>query len=233
LRNLTRLNRWSQILIVAGILSILTATWTNRPTIWRPLAVDASATAADAADVHLIAGLEYEVSVEFERRLPVAAAGPLAAKEPQSTIAAQWAIACDGEQIAAGNLADYIRIDIVRSWRGELYRLVARVPFGLDEAKYWGFGLAGRYLSERVVGAFQVPDNARGACEFSSVIERPADNARIAVRRTGLDWRKHDRQLALLPIGGVLAVSLGLFGILLRGLILLRSRRDDPPATRS
>lgn len=222
---LTRLSRWSQILIVAGTLSILTVTWINRPAIWRPLAIDASAAASATTDVHLEAGLEYEVSVEFERRLPVAAAGPLAAKEPQSAIAAQWTIACDGRQIATGNLANYIRIDIVRSWRGELYRLIARVPFGMDEAKYWGFGLAGRYISERIVGAFQIPDDSSGACEFSSEIERPMDDARIVVRRINQDWRMHDRQLAWLSITGVLAILLGLFGLLLSALIGRQSRR--------
>ena len=233
MRNLTRLTRWSQVLIVAGILSILVASWLNRPAVWRPAVVDASATASATGNVQLRVGLEYEVSMEMGRGSPVAAYRQLIAKEPQSAIAAQWAIACDGEQIATGNLVNYIRIDVVQSWRGELYRLVTRMPFGIDEAKFWGFGLTGRYLSERVVGAFQVPDDSTGACEFSSLIEQAADSARLTLRRTDQDWRKHNRQLAFLPIGGLLAILLGLFGLVLAALIGLRSRRDDSAATRS
>ena len=232
MRKLTRLTRWSQILIIAGVLSVLATTWFNRPAVWRPLVADASAAGSNSDSFRLDPSLEYEVSLEIVRRPPDAITRQLLAKEPQSAIAAQWAIACDGEQIAAGGLANYIRIDTVQSWRGELYRLVARVPFGVDEAKYWGFGLIGSYLSERVVGAFKISDDAGGACELSSTIERPADNARIAIRRTDQDWRKHSRQLTFLPIGGLLAVSLGVLGLLVRGLIVLRSHRDDSSATR-
>ena len=107
------------------------------------------------------------------------------------------------------------------------------MPFGIDEAKYWGFGLTGRYLSERIVGAFEIPDNSSGACEFSSAVERPLENARIAVRRINQDWLMHDRQLAWLSIGGVLAVLLGLFGLLLSALIGRQSRRGGSSATRS
>lgn len=230
---LTRLTHWSRVLIVTGILSILAASWVNRPSVWRPLAVDAAVVATDSSDVRLRAGVEYEVSLEVSQQTANAATKQLIAREPQSAIAGQWAIACQGEQIAAGDLVNYIRIDTVASWRGELYRLVARVPFGVDEANYWGLGLLGNYLSERVVGAFQSPDNITGACEFSWAIQQSAENARLAVRRNEQDWRAHNRQLRILPIGGVLAVLLGSFGLLLRGLIVLRSRRDDSPATRS
>jgi hypothetical protein len=232
LRNLTRLARWSQILIIAGILSILAATWFNRPSVWRPLVVDASATDSDTIDVRLVAGREYEVSLEVDRQTTAEVTRQLIARKPQHAIAAQWVVACQGKQIAAGELANYIRINNVASWRGELYRLVARVPFGVDEARYWGFGLTGSYLGERVVGAFRIPDDVSESCEFSWAIERPADTARIALRKTEQDWRKHSRQSAFLPIGGALAVLLGSFVLLVRGLIALRSRRDASPATR-
>ena len=229
---MTRLRRWSLILLATGILSILAATWLNRPSAWRPLVVDASATTSDVTVIRLRAGVEYEVSLEVDRQTADAVTKQLMARKPQHAIAAQWAITCQGEQIAAGDLTNYNRISTVASWRGEWYRLVARVPFGVDEAKYWGFGLTGNYLSERVVGAFQPPDDITGSCEFSSAIERPADTARIALRRSEMDWRTHSRQSTFLPIGGVLAVLLGLFALLVRGLIVLRSRRDDSPATR-
>jgi len=188
-------------------------------------------TDTNTTDVRLRAGVEYEVSVEIERRMAGAAAKQLVTREPQSAIAGQWAIACQGESIATGDLTNYIRIKEVATWRGELYRLVARVPFGVDEAKYWGFGLTGRYLSERIVGAFQSPDAVTEPCEFSWAIQRSTENVRLALRRNDQDWRKHSRQVTFLPVGGALALLLGLFGLLLRGLIVLRSSRDDSPSS--
>ena len=208
-------------------MSILAASWVNRPSVWRPLVVDAAAGAADTTDVRLRAGVEYEVSLEVSQQTANAATRQLIAREPQSAVAGQWAIACQGEQLAAGDLVNYIRVETVASWRGELYRLVARVPFGVDDANYWGLGLIGDYLSERIVGAFQSPDDISGACEFSWAIQRSTENVRLALRRNEQDWRAHSRQLRILPIGGALAVLLGTFGLLLRGLTVLRSRRHD------
>lgn len=227
---LAHLTQWSRILIVIGVLSILAATWANRPAVWRPVVVNASAVASDTTNVQLRAGVEYEVSLEAARQTVNAATKQLIARKPQTAIAGQWAIACQGEQIATGDLTHYIRIETVASWRGEWYRLIARVPFGVDEAKYWGFGVAGSYLSERIVGAFQPPDEITGPCEFSWAIERSTDNVRLAVRRNEQDWRAHNRQLRVLPIGGAMALLLGLSGLLVRGLMVLRSRRDDSPA---
>ena len=208
-------------------MSILAASWVNRPSVWRPLVVDAAAGAADTTDVRLRAGVEYEVSLEVSQQTANAATRQLIAREPQSAVAGQWAIACQGEQLAAGDLVNYIRVETVASWRGELYRLVARVPFGVDDANYWGLGLIGDYLSERIVGAFQSPDDISDACEFSWAIQRSTENVRLALRRNEQDWRAHSRQLRILPIGGALAVLLGTFGLLLRGLTVLRSRRHD------
>lgn len=204
----------------------------NRPSIWRPLAVDGSVAESGTSDVALRAGVEYEVSLEVERRIANTAARQAMKREPQSVIAGQWAIACQGEQIAAGDLVNYIRIKTVATWRGELYRLVARVPFGVDEAKYRGFGLTGSYLSERIVGAFQSPDEITAPCEFSWAVERSTDSVRIALRRSNQDWRKHSRQVTFLPVGGALALLLGSFGLLVRGFIVMRSRRDNSPASR-
>lgn len=229
---MTRLRRWSFILLVAGILSILAATWFNRPSIWRPLAVDASSVDAGSTDVRLRTAIDYEVSLEIERQTARAVGGQLFRPKPQSAVTGSWNISCGTTQIAAGDFRNYIRVETVASWRGELYRLVARVPFGVDEANYWGFGLAGNYLSERVVGAFQIPDDIAASCEFSWAMERTKDSARIAIRRSEQDWRKHSRQSAFLPVGGTFAVLLGSFALLLRGLMVLRSRRDGSTATR-
>lgn len=213
-------------------MSILAATWINRPSVWRPFVVDASVADSDATDIRLRPGTDYEVSLEVERGTAGASAGQLFKPKPQSAVIGSWSIACQDTGIAAGDFTNYIRIENVRSWRGELYRVVARVPFGVDEANYRGFGLTGRYLSERVVGAFQLPDDITGSCQYSWAIDGSIDNVRLAIRRSEKDWRAHSRQLSFLPIGGFLAVLLGSFALLVRGLILLRSRRDDSPATR-
>lgn len=213
-------------------MSILAATWINRPSVWRPIVVDASATGSDATDVRLHPGIDYEVSLEVERGTAQAVAGQLFKPKPQSAVNGSWSIACQDKRIAAGDFTNYIRIENVRSWRGELYRVIARVPFGVDEANYRGFALTGSYLSERVVGAFQLSNDITGSCRYSWAIERSTGNVRLAIRRSEKDWRAHSRQLSFLPIGGFLAVLLGSFALLVRGLILLRSRRDDSLATR-
>ena len=220
------------ILLVTGILAILAATWTNRPSVWRPIVVDASVAESDTTDVLLRPGIDYEVSLEVERGTAGAGARQLFKPRPQSAVTGRWSITCQDDRIAAGDFTNYIRIETVRSWRGELYRVIARVPFGVDAAKYRGFGLTGSYLSERVVGAFQLPDDITGSCQYSWAIDGSMDNVRLAIRRSEKDWRAHSRQLAFLPIGGFLAVLLGSLALLVRGLILLRSRRDDSPATR-
>lgn len=225
---MTRLTRWSIILLVTGCLSILAASWLNRPSVWRPLVIESSEAGSETTGVRLRSGTDYEVSLEVERQQVAAAVRELVTPEPQSAVVGHWAITCQGNRIAAGDLANYIRIETVASWRGELYRLVARVPFGVDEANYRTLGLTGRYLSERVVGAFRLPDDVAGPCDFSRTIERSANSVRVAVRRSEDDWREHNRQLAFLPVGGVLAVFLGSLALLVRGSIVLRSRRDDP-----
>ena len=224
---MSRIARWSLALVIVGILSILAAHWINRPTVWRPFVIVSSDLDPVTIGAGLHQGRNYEVSLEFERRTAGAVGKQLVTPGPQSAVVGQWAVTCRGDQVAAGDVADYIRVKTVKSWRGELFRLVARVPFGVDEAKYWSFGLRGSYLSERVVGGFRLPEEITEPCEFSWTVEQSAKKIRIALRRSEQEWRAHSRQLAFLPVGGALAVLLGSFALLAWSLISRWSFRGE------
>ncbi len=210
---------------MGGTLSFLLAHWLNRPAEWRPVVIAPSARAAEKS-VALVPGREYEVSIEFQRGLSPAEYRQLSAPRPQTLVRGQWSMSCGASQIAAGGAAAYLRIRQVRGWKGELYRILARVPFGVDETKYRSFGLAGEYLSERVIGAAAVPNGSDGNCAFAWLPGASIDGPRIALRRSELDWRSHARRYTILSLGGLLIAGFGL----LAGAVWIVSGWLDRPA---
>jgi len=221
------LQRWALMLLIGGTLSFLLAHWLNRPAEWRPAVIAASGQPAEKSVV-LVPGREYEVTVEYLRSLPHADFEQLSAPQPQLLVRGQWSLLCGASRVARGNAADYLRIRHVRGWKGKLYRILARVPFGLDETKYRSFGLAGAYLSERVIGAATVPAASDGSCAFAWQPAASIDGPRIALRRNEIDWRKHSRRYTILSLGGLISVGLGL----LAGAISIVSGWLDPHARR-
>ena len=220
--------RWALILLIGGSLSILTAHWLNRPAEWRPAVVAPSGQPAEK-DVKLSPGREYEVTIEYLRRIPPADYRQLSASQPQSLVRGQWSLSCGSSPVARGGAANYIRIRQVRGWKGELFRILARVPFGVDETKYRSFGLTGAYLSERVIGAGTVPTSSDGNCAFAWKPTASVDGSRIALRRSEIDWRKHARRYTILSLGGLFIAGLGF----LAGAVLIVSgwigRHDRQP----
>ena len=203
------LPRWALLLLVGGTLSILMTHWLNRPVEWRPAVIAPSGQPA-AQRVTLVPGREYEVTIEFLRSLSQPDYRQLSAPRPQMVVRGQWSLSCGTSKAAHGGAADYIRIRQVRGWKGELYRILARVPFGVDETRYRSFGLAGTYLSERVIGAATVPAVSDGSCKFEWQPASSIDGSRIALRRSEVDWRNHARRYSILSLGGWFLAGLGL-----------------------
>lgn len=219
------LQRWALMLLIGGTLSILLVHWLNRPAEWRPAVIAPSGQSAEKS-ITLVPGREYEVTIEYLRSLPHADYEQLSEPRPQLLVRGQWSLLCGTSKVARGNAADYLRIRHVRGWMGKLYRVLARVPFGLDESKYRSFGLAGAYLSERVIGAATVPATSDGSCAFTWQPAAAIDGSRIALRRSEIDWRTHSRRYTILSLGGLFCVGLGL----LAGAISIGSRWLDPHA---
>ena len=213
-------SRWAWILLAVGALSVLAAHWLNRPAVWRPVVIEEPSQAADVS-VELVPGRDYEVSIEFRRDIARSDYRRLTASTPVSLIDGEWSLRCEGTRVAGGGTANYLRIRQVRSWKVELYRNAARVPFGVDEVKYHTFGIVGIYLSERVAGALTVPVESGGECNFQWLPQATIDGSRIVVRRSEDDWRAHSRRYSILALGGASSAMLGV----LAGLIAFVSGR--------
>jgi hypothetical protein len=222
-------SRWAWILFAGGGLALLATHWLNRPAVWRPLVIAAPTETIDLP-VELAPGRDYEVSIEFRRDIGRSDYRQLIAPQPQSLLDGEWTVGCSGAQVAGGETADYLRIRRVQSWKGETYRVVARVPFGVDEAKYRSFGVAGQFLSERVVGRLTVPDVADGNCTFRWLPKATIDGTRIVIRRSEDDWRTHARRYSILAIVGVGSLCLG-FAVGVTALVVGRLRPRSSSAT--
>jgi hypothetical protein len=218
------------VLLIGGTLSVLFTHWLNRPAAWRP-AVIAPSDQPDEKIVALVPGREYEVTIEYMRNLPESEYRQLSAPRRQLLVRGQWSLSCNTSKIAGGDAADYLRIGQVRSWKGELYRILARVPFGVDETRYRSFGLAGAYLSERVIGAATVPADSDGNCAFAWQPAASIAGSRIALRRSESDWRTHSRRYTFLALGGLAIAGFGLLAGLIRPLSGCFDRQAHPPRT--
>ena len=202
------LSRWAVALVVAGLLSVLLASWLNRPDVWRPLVITPARTTINAP-MRLQPGAGYEVALEFGDALDAADRRALSIPTAQTLIDGTWEVDCDEVVLASGDAADYLRITRVRSWLGMTYRVVARVPFGTDETKYMSAGLAGEYLSERVFGAFRVPESSSGNCGFSWRAMRPNPPVRVVIRKDEAAWNRHLQKFLVLGPAGIGISALG------------------------
>ncbi len=204
--------RWSVILLIVGISLIILVHWLNRPSHWRPLVID-SAETVSGLPFRAVPGEAYEVTFEFGRDIEPTIWRALTSTASQSIVGGQWLVRCDGEHVAGGKADNYLRIIRVRSWLGEAYRILARVPFGQDESKFHSFGLTGRFLAERSFGAFQIPDGVSETCGLTWRANdqvSQGSGVRLTVRRSDDDWTRHSARFAWLSLSGFVSFSAGI-----------------------
>ncbi len=201
--------RTALLCLLGALLCYLAVHWLNRPAVWRPVVIETLARDVTAS-APVAANTSYEISLEVDRALARTSAMAIAAPAPQSLVTGRWTLSCADATMASGDVASYLRIRGPQSWRGEVFRIVTRVPFGLDEAAYRTFGVSGRFLTERVVGRFDSGPVVSEPCSLQWQDGRSTVAARLALRKSLGDWETHFRRATFLLIG---VPVLGLLGL--------------------
>ena len=186
---------WTRRAAIASLCILLVIQYTNRPSAWR-VAVIEDTTVSQELPIELAVGERHEISIEYFVDAKADLARVLASPEPQSLVSGAWSINCDEKKIAGGNSDDFLRITRVRSWRGKLYRVATRSPFGVSEGKYSSFGITGQFLHERVFGAFTVGEEATCTLTWEPLTSQ--SGVRVAVRRGGDQWASHSKRTGAL-----------------------------------